>query len=68
MTPLGVFIHDSDDGKENTLIAFEGYTKLRGTASLRDDKIRIQNKPDTLDEAVWKKKKKEKGHSSTRQA
>lgn len=52
LIPLGVFIHDVADGRENTLIAFEGYTKLRGAASTREDKIRIQNNADTLEEAV----------------
>lgn len=45
-------MHGSADGRENMLIAFEGYTKLRGTASTQEDKIRIQNKPDALEEAV----------------
>lgn len=57
-TPIGVFIHNLADGWENRLTALEGYTKLRGTASMQEDKIRIQNNPDSLEDAFWKKKKK----------
>lgn len=56
-TPIGVFIHNLADGRENRLTALEGYTKLRGTASIQEDKIRIQNNPDNLEDAFWKKKR-----------
>ena len=42
LIPLGVFSHDSADGRENVPIAFEGYPKLRGTASTWEDQIRLK--------------------------
>lgn len=51
------FIQDLDFGTDDVPMAPGGDSKLRGTASPREDKIRIQNHPDTS-EAEKKKKNK----------
>lgn len=52
----GAFIQDLDFGTNELPMAPGGDSKLRGTASPREDKIRIQNHPDTS-EAEKKNKK-----------
>lgn len=55
---LNVFIKDLDDGIEKVLIKFADDTKLGGTTSILEDRIRIQNDLDKLEKWTGKNRMK----------
>lgn len=55
---LNVFIKDLDDGIGKALIKFADDTKLGGTTSILEDRIRIQNDLDKLEKWTGKNRMK----------
>lgn len=55
---LNVFIKDLDDGIEKVLIKFADDTKLGGTTSILEDRIRIRNDLDKLEKWTGKNRMK----------
>lgn len=55
---LNVFIKGLDDGIEKVLIKFADDTKLGGTTSILEDRIRIQNDLDKLEKWTGKNRMK----------